>query len=150
MRRPAMLVALLPTLAVTACNDGPTQTVQRGCGVLGRSSTEFQLGSPVDLDTCEPDFSNRTVLVNVETAVDAIRAPVALELPGQGAGDVLIYPDGRGEGQSPERAVLRLDRFVFGEGASGAVTLVEEDGSESTIEIDAVWCDQAAGPPACD
>ena len=87
MRRPAMLVALLPTPAVTGCDDGPTQTVQLGCGVLGRSSTEFQLGSPVDLDTCEPDFSNRTVLVN---------------------------------------------------------------GSEATIEIDAVWCDRAAGPPACD
>ena len=143
------IVAPISILVVAACDDGPTQTVQRYCGDIGPSSL-IQLGSPTDPDTCEPDFSRRTVLVNVNTAVEAIRAPLSLALPGRGAGDVLIYPDQSDEGLSPESATLRLDRFVFGEGASGSLTYVEETGGEWTIDFDAAWCDRAAGPPACD
>lgn len=144
-------MALWIAAAVLACgDDGPTQTVQLSCGTYSQRSTQFQLGSPVDLDTCEPDFSSRTVLVNVETAIFPIRAPGSVELPGQGVGQVWRYRPGGDPEPDPERATLRLDRFVVNEGASGSLTLVEEDGSESTIEIDAVWCDRAAGPPFCD
>lgn len=148
--RPSLAVALSMAAAVLACgDDGPTQTVQRGCGQSSQPSTLFQLGSPVDLDTCEPDFSSRTVVINVETAVDAIRAPLSMELL-TGDGDVLVYPDGGDAADSPESATLRLDRFVLDDGASGSLILVEEGGSESTLELEAVWCDRAAGPPACD
>ena len=144
----SLLAVLCGGVALIACgDDGPTQTVQRSCGSSSKPSTAIQLGSAVDLDTCEPDFSARTLVANVGYAVDAIDAPVTFDLSGTPDGQVEVCTGGTCN--PAESASLELERFVVGDGASGALTVVV-DGTESTTDFDAVWCEREGGTPPCD